>query len=202
MRNPNKIWHKFALLAPFLFALLSTLVFPVHSEAPIKVFLPVVFTPDIPLANGDFESGLLNWILSPTSAQLIFNKADLPEGVFPHSGSHIAWLGDHQVPNQTTDYSITQNVNIPEYSPILHFWVMSYSAEFCPSVSDVLQILVNNNLIDWWPICKDQNTFTWRHQISNLKIFSGYTVDLTIRMVTNNVFPSEVYLDDFSFSSH
>jgi len=201
MRNPIKNWRKLALLASFLFALLCTFVFPVHSDAPSKVFLPMIFTPDIPLANGDFESGLANWILSPTSVQLIFNEADLPEGIIPHSGSHVAWLGDHQIPNQATDYSITQSLNIPEFSPILHFWLMSYSAEFCPSVSDVLQILVNNNLIDWWPICKDQNTFSWRLQISELKVFSGQTVDLTIRMVTNNAFPSEVYLDDFSFAS-
>jgi len=201
MRNPIKNWRKFALLAPFLFALLSTLVFPVHSEAPNKVFLPIIFTPDIPIANGDFESGLANWIISPASATLLFNEADLPEGINPHSGSHVAWLGDHQVPNQATVNSITHNLQIPENGPILHFWLMSYSAEYCPGDSDVLQIFVNDILIDWWPICKDQNTFTWRQQISNLKVFSGYTVDLTIRVVTNNAFPSEVYLDDFNFAS-
>jgi hypothetical protein len=202
MRNPTKNWRKFTLMATFLFALLSSVALPVYSQTSIKVFLPVIFTPDIPLANGDFESGLASWILSPASVQLIFAEADLPEGINPHSGSHVAWLGDHQTPNQGTDYSITQNLFIPEFSPILHFWWMTYSAEYCPSNNDVLQILVNNNLIDWWPICRDQNTFTWRQQISVLKMFSGQTVDLTIRMVTNNAYPSEAYLDDYSFSSH
>lgn len=201
MRKRFNCWLRFGLLATFMPTLLGTLAFPVHSEAPIKVFLPVVLTSDIPLANGDFESGLVNWILSPASAKLIYNQAELPAGIIPHSGSHVAWLGDHQTSNQETAYSITQILQIPENGPILHFWLMSYSAEFCSGGNDVLQILVNNNLIDWWPICKDQNTFTWRQQISDLKVFSGTAVDLTIRVMTNNAFPSEVYLDDFSFSS-
>ena len=201
MRKPFNRWLRFGLLAAFLSTLLGTLIFPVYSDTPVKVFLPVVLTPDIPLVNGDFESGLANWIISPASATLLFNEANLPEGIIPHSGSHVAWLGDHQIPNQATTFSITQNLIIPENAPILHFWLMSYSAEYCPSDSDVLQIFVNDILIDWWPICKDQNTFTWRHLISNLKVFSGYIVDLTIRVVTNNAFPSEVYVDDFSFSS-
>lgn len=191
---------RLTLLGSILLLTFIRAVSPVHSESPHFVYLPLVYSPGPLLPNGDFEAGESVWTPNPAGEQLIFSQDELPPSYLAHSGSHVAWLGNHNVPNQATSQSIRQQIQIPESNPVLYFWLMSDSEEHYATSQDRLRVLLDDQLLFFWALCAEQNTYTWRRQSVNLNGYAGKWVSLTIQVTTNAVSPSEVYLDDFSFS--
>lgn len=189
------------VLLGFMLALATSHpVSPAHSESPHFIYLPAIFSPARLLPNGDFEAGETAWILNPTGEQLIFSQDELPPSYVAHSGSHVAWLGNHLISDQAVNQSIRQQIEVPASNSMLYFWIVSDSAEYSATSQDYLRILIDGQLEQSWRLYTGLGTFTWRRQSVNLSGYAGKSVSLTVQVITNDVSPSEVYLDDFSFS--
>jgi hypothetical protein len=192
---------KIALVGILLLSFLNNEIIPGNAEGTNHLYLPVVFSPEIVFLNGDFESGAVDWILDPEDARLIFSQNELPLSFVAHSGSNVAWLGNHETPNLAATNSISQLIQIPASKPVLNFWLMKHSQEHCTTSQDKLQILVNHQLFHWWELCEGTNTYSWSFQSISMKNYSGQTIYLTLQVVTDSSLLSEVYLDDFIFTS-
>lgn len=212
-----KSWPARVVRYPWSILLLCILLilFFSSSQAQISnpVFLPVIFSPPpVLLPNGDFESVPIQWDLLPSGEQLIFSQTELPEGVIPFSGSHVAWLGDHEDPGISHNNEISQTFIVPVSTPILRFWRMIDSSKPECSLKDILVVCVhptgelNCELRVPFHLCKSTSTYSWFQETVDLRKFAGQSITLRIQAITNNMPPlpytSEVYLDDFTFSSH
>lgn len=200
MKDPLRGGGIIVLLGLMLIFTAGRLVSPARAEASHFVYLPAVFSPGLSLPNGDFESGDANWVLNPTNEQLLFTQDELPPSYLAHSGTHVAWLGDHLIYNQAADQSISQPVDVPSSNPVLNFWQMSHSEEHCATSQDKFLILIDGQPVYMIILCNEQNTYSWHQEFVKLTRYAGKTVYLTIQVITNAGSPSEVYLDDFSFA--
>jgi len=179
---------------------------PNSAQSSHNVFLPWISTLPIPLPNGDFESQPVIWSFSPENVELIYAQTELPEGVVPHSGTRVAWLGDHGDQSQSHHTEISQTVSLPGNDPVLRFWIWIKSGEPCDMTKDQLRIYSNDELESSWSICKEKSTNSWAEMIVELSGMRGDAVTLRIHVETANTTPyspaSEVFLDDFIFATH
>ena len=213
-----KTWPERVKRYPWSILLLCYLLIIIISSSQAQglndLFLPAIFSPPpVLLPNGDFESDPIEWVLDPDGEQLIFSQTELPEGIIPHSGSHAAWLGDHEDLNPSHANQISQTLIVPGSTPILRFWRIFDSCEpDCTTTKDWFIVCIqrtgdqNCEPVLRRRLCSEWNPFDWFQEIIDLQNFAGQSVTLRIQVTTNNLLPlpytSEIYLDDFTFSNH
>lgn len=165
----------------------------------LQLHLPFVFnSPGLTtLINGNFESGSgVGWLESATQSRSLIINSDFPGTITPHGGTWAAWLGG--VNNDTS--SISQQITIQAASSNLHLWFWSASLEILCN-SDYGYVRINGNNVHTWNLCLINNTNGWRELNLNLSAYTGQTVNLEIRVVTNNINNSNLVIDDVSFAS-
>jgi hypothetical protein len=143
----------------------------------------------IALPNGGFEQGHVSWIEYTNQNHIII----LQNSSIAHTGSWYAQLGSS---NNNKD-SIDQTLLIPADHPYLSFWRSISSAETTCG-NDEYKILVNNTVIDNYPLCQAYNS-TWHRKAYDLRAYAGQTVTLMIRVETNSSIISTLLVDDFEF---
>lgn len=185
------------LLLAWMLASFST----AKSEAPYQIYLPVIFSPTLPLPNGSFELGTANWILFPTATQLIYSQSELPPGIIPRTGSQAAWLGYHTSADASLETSISQQIVIPANAANLSFWTQIRSEKAYGFSQSRLLISVNGQILSWIELCRDISVNSWDRQFVKLSQFSNQEVKLTIQVTLQPGDNAQVFLDDFEFIS-
>lgn len=165
-----------------------------------EIYLPAILKPapppppPSPIVNPGFESGATGW--TEYSAQgwpLILNVADLP--ILPHGGSWAAWLGG----DDSEDSYIQQSVTVPASTPYLSYWHWIDSEDVCNY--DFARIQVNGTTVNEYTLCTSSNSGGWVRRTVNLSAYSGQTVSLRIRVVTDSSYVSNLFIDDVSFQA-
>ena len=87
---------------------------------------------------------------------------------------------------------------VPEL-PILVYWHFIVSDDLCDA--DFAEVKVNGDSITSYSLCYDESTNGWEQKVIDLSAFSGQTIDLQIRVSTDQSIISSLYVDDFSFES-
>lgn len=172
----------------------------VQSDLPYLVFLPVVFSPKIPLPNSSFENGTENWFISPVSEKVIFSLSELPIGVVPRTGQYAAWLGYHRDPDPVAETSFSQRVTVPSIVPNLSFWILVKSSQPYDTARSELSVWIDGELNWTMILCKERNTYDWDRQIIDLKRYSNQEIDLRIQVTLAGGEQAQVFLDDFEFT--
>ena len=166
-----------------------------------KIYLPLVLKnyppPLSSLVNGDFESGSgVGWSEFSTHGwPIVVNSGTLGNvGVTPHGGAWAAWLGG--------DYSdisyIQQQVTVSAGAPYLTYFQWIASADSCGF--DFASVLINGVAVDTYNLCSSQATGGWVTHNVNLSAYAGQSVALQIRVETNIVNNSNLFVDDVSFA--
>ena len=115
---------------------------------------------------------------------------------FAHSGSWLSWLGgaDNEV-----GY-IEQTLLVPVDKPILTYWGWIDLEETDCGV-DFVSYVINNVTYFGYNLCDQMNTNGWGLASINLSDYAGEPTTFQIRVTTNSTDISDLYLDDFAFSS-
>jgi hypothetical protein len=149
------------------------------------------------LPNGDFESGASVWTeASLNSWPLILDSSGLPEGVAPHGGNWATWLGgDHD----EIAY-IEQQLTVPLGSPVLRYWHWIDSEDDCGW--DFAGVIVNSTtVVHSYDLCWQVDTGGWVLYGVDMRAWAGLTVDLQIRIETDDQLTSNLFVDDVFFES-
>ncbi|MEW6600999.1 MAG: S8 family serine peptidase [Nitrospirota bacterium] len=159
-------------------------------SSPIPPPSPPPTCPAIP--NGNFESGRTIWTEFSTHGwPLIVTPPDLI--VDPHGGSWGVWLGGDY--NETS--YIQQQVTVSSACPYLVFYHWIASEDICGY--DYGTTRINGTVVDTVNHCSSNNTGGWVVKSINLSSYSGQTVTLQIRSVTDGSLNSNWFIDDVSF---
>ena len=164
-----------------------------------SIYLPFVLKP-IPLSvllpNGDFEQGKVIWQeYSKKGYDLIYNINQTQNAAPPYSGTWATWLG-----GAYDEISfLQQTVLIPTDSPILSYWQWIDSADVCGY--DFGGVLVNNSVVEVYPLCADQETQGWVLHTIDLSAYTGQSVILQIRAETDQVNNSNLFVDRVGFQA-
>ena len=164
-----------------------------------SIYLPLVLKP-IPLSvllpNGDFEQGKVIWQeYSKKGYDLIYNINQTQNAAPPYSGTWATWLG-----GAYDEISfLQQTVLIPTDSPILSYWQWIDSADVCGY--DFGGVLVNNSVVEVYPLCADQETQGWILHTVDLSAYKGQSVILQIRAETDAVNNSNLFVDNVGFQA-
>ena len=170
-----------------------------------RLFIPMISTrPTLPLYNGDFELGRLNWFETSLQNQVILidiTSAKYVDLKLPvRSGKWIAWLGGEYNENST----ISQKVTITRSKPYLTYWQYIASIESCaPETSkDVARILINSNVYLSYDLCRSTQTNGWKQMFIDLSAYAGgEDVTVAISVVTDATENSNLFLDDVTFTA-
>jgi hypothetical protein len=148
-----------------------------------------------PLVNGDFEQGsLVGWSEGSTHGWQVVNPASelAAAGITPHGGNWAAWLGGDDM-----DTSYISQGNITITSPTsLRLWYWIGSEDDCNY--DYGYIRANASVIYTWNLCQSTNTSGWVPLDLNLSTYYGQTIALTISVVTDEGYNSNLFIDDVS----
>jgi hypothetical protein len=163
-------------------------------------YLPVIEHNIVPtelpigiLVNGDFEQGEgVGWAearIRPGPSV----RTQFPSGFIPHSGSWAAWLGGSF--NDTT--TIAQQVTISAERPYLGYWYWIASADVCGATThDSGGVVVNDTLIEGYPLCSSANTNGWRLRGVDLRPYIGQQVTIVLFAIVNGSLNSNLFIDD------
>ncbi len=145
------------------------------------------------LTNGSFESGVTGWQEASTHHVDVITHT-LPTSVTAHSGSYVAWLGGVY----TDTNSIQQSIHIYPGSANLIYWQWISSAD--PTCgNDVASVIVDNTVVETYPLCTSKDTFGWVKHTVNLNNYKWRTVPVKIQVVTDGKDNSNLFIDDISF---
>jgi predicted secreted protein len=153
-------------------------------------------TPSAALRNGDFESGRDGtWTESSSNGYfLVMSPAEGLE-IIPHSGSWAAWLGG-------ADFEISilsQKIKVPDTAQTLSFWYWIGSDDLCGY--DTAGIFLGTQNPKGYDLCADHNTNGWVQDTVNLSGYQGQTLDLTFKVVTDEMANSNFFVDDVAIST-
>jgi hypothetical protein len=167
--------------------------------ASVFVYLPSVIRNWPPtqlpgVVNGDFEDGPTGWTEYSTHPWDLIVR-DFPSSVTPHSGSWAAWLGGE---NDNESY-LEQQVTVPPGGPYLAYWHWIRSSDLCGN--DLGGVLINGSTVEQYDLCLSQNTGGWAKHVVDLNAYAGQTVWLRIRVETNSLLMSSLFVDDVSFQT-
>lgn len=169
---------------------------PTH---PSELFLPLILrlTNDVfLLPNGNFEQGRVIWQeYSQQGYALLYTITQTPNAAPPHSGNWAAWLGGAL--GETS--FIQQTVTVPTERPILSYWHWIASEDECGY--DFGGVLVNNSVIEIYPLCNSQDTHGWALHTVDLSSYKGKTITLQIRAETDALYNSNLFIDDVGFQT-
>ncbi len=174
-----------------------TTVVPPSNAASLYLPLILRLTPSATLLpNGDFEQGRTTWQeYSKQGYELIYNINQTTNAAPPHGGQWAAWLGGAY--NEIS--FVQQTVTIPIDKPILSYWHWIDSADECGY--DFGGVLVKGSVVDVYSLCADQDTQGWVLHTVDLSDYKGQTVVLQIRAETDNLYNSNLFIDDVGFQT-
>lgn len=152
--------------------------------------------PPNPFTNPGFESGPTAWTqFSAQGYDVIFQAADLPPYVMPHTGNWAAWLGG--LYNETS--YVQQQITVPTSGTYLSYWHWITSADLCGY--DFAYVKVNGTTVHTYNLCAATDTGGWQLKTVNLAAYSGQTVTVRVEVVTDSSLDSSLFLDDFNFQA-
>ncbi|MBX7254013.1 MAG: DUF11 domain-containing protein, partial [Candidatus Promineofilum sp.] len=162
---------------------------------PVALQIPYV-RPDLPLLNGNFESGPANWAEASSHGwPIILSNGDV-DGLPTHSGSWAAWLGgdDNEIAY------IEQTVTVPADRPFLTYYHGIASQDSCGY--DFGGVVLNDAVVvDQYDLCREASTPDWVLHAVNLSAYAGQDVALQIRVETDGSLNSNLFVDDVAFSA-
>lgn len=166
-----------------------------HSFIPFITFRPPA-PPPSPLVNGDFEQGNgVGWQESSSNSVPLISEGFAPNLLTPHSGSWGAWLGglDDEIS------ILTQAVTVPAAAPVLAFYYVIGSEDFCGY--DFAVVHVNDTEIEQYDLCSATNTEDWVRATFDLSAYAGQNVTLEFAATLDGSGNSNFFLDDVSFTT-
>jgi hypothetical protein len=147
------------------------------------------------IQNGDFESGPVDWTEYSQHGWDLIIKSSFPGSVAPHSGNWAVWLG-----GDYADVSyVQQEVKVPASKPHLHYWHWIASADFC--LFDNAYVKFGGEVVDTYYLCELANTGGWVEYSVDLSAYVGQSEPLEIRVETDIVRNSNLFVDDVSFQA-
>ena len=151
-----------------------------------------------PIVNPGFEAGPgVGWTEFSDGNFPLLANTDLPEGVTPHGGQWLAWLGGAL--NEVA--FVEQTVTVPANAPVLTYWAwLSSSEPAC--ASDNVKVAVNRQDIvqDYW-LCQATNTNGWTVRSVSLAAYAGQEIILQVQAENDASLLSNLFLDDFAFTN-
>jgi hypothetical protein len=149
-------------------------------------------SPGSGIVNGDFESGSTGWTEYSYQGWSIIMNSGFPGSVTPHGSSWAAWLGgdDNEI-----SY-IQQPVTISTGSPYLVYYHWIDSTDICGY--DYGFVLINSSVVHTYDLCSTTNTGGWVKHSVNLSAYAGQSVTLQIRVETDSLDYSSLFVDDVS----
>ncbi|MFW6063401.1 MAG: hypothetical protein ACOC9V_04420 [Chloroflexota bacterium] len=170
------------------------------------IYLPLIAhqkpapTPVEPLQNGDFEQGPTAWTeFSQQGFELIIQDDDAPDGVDARSGTWLAWLGG----NANEISVIAQSATVPQEEPTLRFWHWIGSEDDCGF--DRGGVVVNHNgnstTAEVFDLCEATSTNGWQERAVDLSAYAGETVEIELRVETDDSLNSNLFVDDVSLGA-
>jgi len=172
------------VLALMIFLLAGALVMP---QSPVRAASNV-------LVNGDFEQGWgVGWTESSAQGWAVVWDTASWGGPAAHSGNWLGWLGGD-------NYETAYLMQVLTLSPGTHlsfwYWIESYDSG-CGN--DLGFLRINGINVDFWQLCTSANTNGWVQYTMDLSPYGGQTVALEVRVTTNYLNTSSLYVDDFTF---
>ena len=167
-----------------------------HSYVPFVTFIDEDEPPPppSPLVNGDFEQGNgVGWTETSTTRPRLIVDTYAPNPLPHHSGSWGAWLGG--LPDEIS--TLTQQVVVPAGAPVLSFYYVIGSADFCGF--DFARVRINTTQLKLYELCTSANTGGWVNDAFDLSAFAGQTVTIEFRAALDDSFNSNFFLDDVTF---
>lgn len=163
--------------------------------------IEIMGTVDMPVVyNSGFENGRDgNWLeASLNNLILIQNASTLP--VVPYAGDWAAWLGGQD----NEENYISQLFTLPSGSSIfVHFYYFVGTQEpACNNdgTGDIFAVFVNNTEIGWMELCPDE-AGGWYETSVDVSSYAGQSVYITFDVVNDDMYNSNIFLDDISFQS-
>lgn len=169
---------------------------PTATASPTVTRTPV---PLPPFKNGGFELGpngdwseKVNGVALPGS--LIVQPQD---GLRPHGGSYIAWLGGFH--NQV--HRLEQGAALPA-SPAFYltYWYQTRSTEG-ECLADRVRVVINGTAAKQHLLCKAQDTAAWQKGSVSLADYAGQAITITFEGEFDETALSSFFLDDVGFSA-
>lgn len=156
-----------------------------------------ISTSQVLIQNGDFEQGRTTWTESSSQGWiLILNEAYLPEGVTPHNGEWIAWLGGDDDELSIIEQSLT----VPTSTPYISYWHWINSGDICGN--DYGGVMINSStVVDVYDLCNVTSTGGWVSHSVNLSAYTGQTIDFQIYALTDAGLVSSLFIDDVTFTA-
>jgi hypothetical protein len=141
------------------------------------------------IVNGDFEQGgFVGWSETSSKGWLIVVPSPFP----PHSGSWAAWLG-----GDNNELAIISQTNVSIFTPTtLRLWYWVDSGDSCGY--DYGYVKVNSNIVHTWDLCYSNNSSGWLPLNIDLSAYNGQTVTLSVEVVTDASYFSNLFIDDVS----
>jgi hypothetical protein len=165
-------------------------------------YFPLVFnnqggpTPTAALRNGDFESGRDGtWTESSSNGYTLVMSSVEGLEIPPHSGSWAAWLGG-------ADFEISilsQKIKVPDTAQTLSFWYWIGSEDLCGY--DTAGVFLGTQNLKGYDLCSNHNTSGWAQDTVNLSGYRGQTLELTFKVVTDEMYNSNFFVDDVAIST-
>lgn len=143
------------------------------------------------ISNGDFEQGVTGWVEQSSGGYAIITDLSV-QGVQAHSGKWAAWLGG--VHNEVS--FIKQSFVVPATQPRLVYWQYIDSADDCGY--DFAGIVVNGTVAAVQNLCVTTKTNGWVEVTHDLAQYAGQTIDLQLRVETDDSNLSHWLVDDVS----
>jgi hypothetical protein len=148
------------------------------------------------IPNGSFENGPADWTTVSTLQRPLIVNGGFPQGVAPHSGGWLAWLGGA---DSETAY-LLQTLMVPPSAPYLSYWHSLSSAETSCSF-DYVTVWVNNTAVNSYGLCAGANTNGWVKHVVNLGAYAGASAAIRIQFSTDANITSSLFIDDVSFQT-
>jgi hypothetical protein len=145
------------------------------------------------LVNGTFEQGPnVGWLVgSLRGYQIILHQDNLP--ITPYAGNWAAWLGGLH----DEIAIIQQTVTVPPQDPTLRFYYLIGSSDVCGY--DFGGVIVNGEtVVDAFDLCSTTSSTQWRLRTVNLPQYAGQTIELQIRIETDDLLNSNLFVDNVS----
>lgn len=154
--------------------------------------------PPAGFVNPGFESGPnVGWTeFSANGWDLILPAGQFPGGVNPHAGSWAVWLG-----GALSEISyVQQQITVPAAQPYLAYWHWIASEDDCGY--DFGGVVINGATVAAvYDLCAGTSTGGWVKKVVNLSAYAGQNVAIQIRVETDDLFNSNLFVDDVSFQS-
>lgn len=153
------------------------------------------------LQNGNFDSGPSAWTeVSDRGYPLICDNATCGDGLTPHSGAYVAWLG-----GVNREYAeVYQAVTVPAGQPAtLNYWYQIDSEDTCgydygyvlATVGGVAHVVQKINL------CTTTATTQWQEAQLDLSDYAGQQIELSFVATTDYWLRSSFFVDDAALLS-